>query len=356
MIKITCKNPIYVNGIIAPCGKCFSCRRKYRRQWQLRLQHELLSYEGCAMFLTLTYNKDNLPLNNTLVKKDVQDFLKRLRKYYKDIKIRYFAVGEYGDEKFRPHYHLIIYGLRAPEQKKKSSLNFKYSLFLAEKIWKKGYCYVGYVNSQCIAYVSKYILKSFVKDISSDQLEKAGMLPPFSLKSTGIGLSWLLDNIDKVVHDLKRNKTVKLFKSRTSYPRYYRKKLTEFGYFDENYFASRYYKEMDTLQDSIIQELSEAHIKLSSSNYLDISISQLFNLEKQTDLITEYHNLSLPRRYKSDLKKFPITFEVPYSVEKINDILENHWFIVYKNYISSCHDSDLKYFINTNKNWFSEYE
>lgn len=356
MIKVTCKNPIYVNGVIAPCGKCFTCRSKYRRQWQLRLQHELLSYKGCAMFLTLTYNEENLPLNNTLVKKDVQDFLKRLRKYYKDIKIRYFAAGEYGDKKFRPHYHLIIYGLKAPEQRKKSSLNFKYGLFLAEKIWKKGYCYVGYVNSQCIAYVSKYIMKSFVKNISNEKLEKAGMLPPFSLKSSGIGLTWLLNNLEQVIHDLKKYKTVRLFKSRTSYPRYYRKKLIELGYFNEDYFSSRYYKEMDSIQDSIIAELRDAHINLTSSNYLDLSISQLFTLEKQTDLSVEFRDISLPRRYRSNLKNFPVPIEIPYSVEKINDILENHWFIIYKNYVRSCHDYRLKKFRDTNKLWVSEYE
>lgn len=356
MIRISCKNPIYVNGVIAPCGKCFSCRRKYRRQWQLRLQHELLSYENCAMFLTLTYNNKNLPLNNTLVKKDVQDFIKRLRKYYSDVKIKYFAVGEYGDKKFRPHYHLIVYGLKAPENKKNSLKNFKYGLFLAEKIWKKGYCYVGYVNSQCIAYVSKYILKFFVKNISQEQLENAGMIPPFSLKSTGIGLSWLLDHLDQVVRDLKNNKTVKLFKGRTSYPRYYRKKLIEFGYFSDTYFSDRYYAEMDSIQDSIIQELSDAHIHLDHRNYLHLSLSHLFRLDRQTDLVVEYKDISIPNRYRNNLKSFPIPKEIPYSVEKINDILENHWFVVYKNYISSCCDIDLKKFRDKNKFWYSDYE
>ena len=105
MIKLSCRNPIYVKEMIVPCGKCFTCRSKYRLSWQLRLQHELLSYNYNAMFLTLTYDDDNLPTNETLVKKDVQDFIKRLRKFYNDVKIRYFAVGEYGSEKHRPHYH-----------------------------------------------------------------------------------------------------------------------------------------------------------------------------------------------------------------------------------------------------------
>ena len=189
MLTINCRNPLYIKKaeIVVPCGKCFFCRKKYRLQWQLRLQHEFVSYEGVAMFLTLTYNEENLPNDNLLIKRDVQLFIKRLRKFYKDVKIKYFAVGEYGTKKNRPHYHLIIYGLRAPENRNNSKLNFKYGLFLAERIWKKGFCHVGFVNSKCISYVSKYVMKSF---ISTDGKE----LELFTLKSTGLGLSYLLKN------------------------------------------------------------------------------------------------------------------------------------------------------------------
>ena len=281
MIKLSCRNPIYVKEMIVPCGKCFTCRSKYRLSWQLRLQHELLSYNHNAMFLTLTYNDDNLPDNETLVKKDVQNFIKRLRKFYNDVKIRYFAVGEYGTEKHRPHYHLIIYGLKAPEQKKKSILNWKYGKFLQEKIWKKGYTFVGYVDSKCISYVSKYVLKEFVKGVSVEQYKNAGLLPPFSLKSSGIGLTWLLDNIDKVLSDIKQNKPVTMYKSKVGYPRYYRKKLIEYNKVDEDFFKNRYYKDLDNMQMSILSELKEAHINLQpDKHYFNITLSQLFNIEK----------------------------------------------------------------------------
>lgn len=355
MLKITCKNLIYVNGVIAPCGKCFSCRSKYRRQWQLRLQHELLSYNGNAMFLTLTYNEENYPENHSLSKRDVQLFIKRLRKYYSDIQIRYFAVGEYGDKKMRPHYHLIIYGLRAPESKKKSILNWKYGKFIAEHIWKKGYCFVGYVNSQCIAYVSKYVLKSFVKDIPFEAFEKSGMLPPFSLKSTGIGLRWLIEHTDKVVTDLINNRTVKLFKSSTSYPRYYRKKLIEFGYFEEDYFSKKYYEEMDNIQSTIISELSDVHIHLSNRNYLNMSISDLYNCHTYRKNVSFTRRITIPGKYGlfhvTDHKEEPL-----YTQSELDDIYKNHWFIVYTNYCKSCSDIHLKNFKNKNKDWFSDYE
>lgn len=356
MIKINCRNPIFVNNVVVPCGKCFSCRKKFRTHWQLRLQHEYLSYDGCAMFLTLTYNEENYPDNNSLVKRDVQLFLKRLRKHYHDVKIRYFAVGEYGDKKHRPHYHLIIFGLRAPELKKHSVLNFNYGLFLAEHIWKKGFCHVGYVNSKCIAYVSKYVLKNFIKGKSRDDYLAAGMEPPFSLKSSGIGLQWLLCHVDVVVNDIKQEKSVKLYKSRTSYPRYYRKKLIDLGYFPEDYFSKKYYKEMDNLQSSIIHELRENHINLGSENYLDISISEFYNIDTSKKFIPVPTTINLPRRYKTDfhVNKF---IEVPrYSDEEINDILEKHWFIIYKNFCKSKNDINEKIYKEKHSNMVSEYE
>lgn len=44
-----------------------------------------------------------------LRKRDLQLFIKRLRIYLPDYDIRYFACGEYGPDKFRPHFHLLIY-------------------------------------------------------------------------------------------------------------------------------------------------------------------------------------------------------------------------------------------------------
>lgn len=370
MIKLSCRNPIYVKEMIVPCGKCFTCRSKYRLGWQLRLQHELLSYNYNAMFLTLTYNDENLPDNETLVKKDIQDFIKRLRKYYSDIKIRYFAVGEYGTERHRPHYHLIIYGLKAPEQKKKSILNFKYGKFLSEKIWKKGYTYVGYVDSKCISYVSKYVLKEFVKGVSIEQYKKSGLLPPFSLKSSGIGLTWLLENMDKVLSDIKQNKPVTMYKSKVGYPRYYRKKLIEYNKVDESFFKDRYYKDIDNMQLSIISELKEAHIHLDpAKNYFNLSLSQLFNIEKSykpvktsfdvLNFLDKSTGLNKKRAGNLCLKgiiNIPTVEFVPYTYDEICDIIENHWFIIYKKYVVMKHDLRLKGFILKNKNMVDPYE
>lgn len=67
-----------------PCGQCAGCLLERSRQWALRCVHESLMHEE-NLFLTLTYNDETLKSRDnpwTLVKKDFQDFMKRLRKKY----------------------------------------------------------------------------------------------------------------------------------------------------------------------------------------------------------------------------------------------------------------------------------
>lgn len=116
------KNPIKFEEIFnLPCGKCIGCRLDYAREWANRCMLEAKQYEFNEM-LTLTYDEENLPITTTeevaegvkiyatLVKKDVQDFLKRLRQHwlreYNWQGIRFYMCGEYGEKFGRPHYHI----------------------------------------------------------------------------------------------------------------------------------------------------------------------------------------------------------------------------------------------------------
>lgn len=98
--------------LIIPCGKCIGCRLEKSKEWGLRGLLESKQWKNNC-FVTLTYNEQNLKDKN-LVKKDIQDFLKRLRKQYKgaesriwknveEYPIRYFYSGEYGPLNLRPH-------------------------------------------------------------------------------------------------------------------------------------------------------------------------------------------------------------------------------------------------------------
>lgn len=105
-----CVSPVYVRKTsqFVPCGKCAFCIKKAIDAWCLRLGHEM-EVSSSAFFITLTYDNEHLPPNAELSKRDLQLFIKRLRKVNPGI--RYFAVGEYGTEKGRPHYHAVIFNL-----------------------------------------------------------------------------------------------------------------------------------------------------------------------------------------------------------------------------------------------------
>ena len=90
------------------CGQCMECRLAYSREWAIRITHESQMH-GSNCFLTLTYDDEHLPRYGQLVKRDLQLFFKRLRKYAG--RFRYVAAGEYGEQNRRPHFHAAIFGL-----------------------------------------------------------------------------------------------------------------------------------------------------------------------------------------------------------------------------------------------------
>lgn len=185
-IKYTDGEPFgdcYTDCIDIPCGKCIGCRLEYSRQWANRCMLEL-QYHDSAYFVTLTYNNDHLPENlivdmdsgeimqspvHTLCKRDLQLFLKRLRRYSGQ-EIRFFACGEYGSTTFRPHYHLIIFGLRLDDLKFLKQ-NFRrenyYTSDLIQKCWKNGYSLVTDVTWDTCAYVARYVTKKLTGDAAS---------------------------------------------------------------------------------------------------------------------------------------------------------------------------------------------
>nr|WEW54456.1 MAG: replication initiation protein [Microvirus Sku28] len=69
----------------------------------------LHKYKESVVELQKKVGNEYIPV---LYKKDLQRFLYKLRNYFKKLgygKLRYFAVGEYGPEHLRPHYHLLLW-------------------------------------------------------------------------------------------------------------------------------------------------------------------------------------------------------------------------------------------------------
>jgi len=141
-----------------PCRQCTGCRQEYSRQWAMRIkcEHELLNNSS---FITLTYNPENLPKHNTLVKKHFQDFMKRLRKHYFPQKIRFFHCGEYGEKTNRPHYQAILFNCTFKDAKQLPGFKLLKTSEILKKIWGKGHTSIGDVTFQSAAYVAGYVQK-----------------------------------------------------------------------------------------------------------------------------------------------------------------------------------------------------
>lgn len=144
-----------------PCGKCQGCRLEHSRIWAIRCMHESKMHED-NVFVTFTYDNANLPSNGTLVLRDFQLFFKRLRKYLKGRKVRYYGCGEYGDEFKRPHYHAILFGIDFPDKRffsENASGDKIFTSAVLDDLWSLGHCRIGSVTFDSCAYVARYCMK-----------------------------------------------------------------------------------------------------------------------------------------------------------------------------------------------------
>lgn len=144
-----------------PCGYCIGCRIKRARAWAIRCIHETQLHEQ-NWFITLTY--DDKHYQAGLEYNQIQEFIRaiRCRRRYFDVTLwqwapRYFACGEYGSVNQRPHFHLLLFGLRLHDLQPFGKDLYR-SPFI-EHHWPKGYSSIGQVSYQSAGYVARYSLK-----------------------------------------------------------------------------------------------------------------------------------------------------------------------------------------------------
>lgn len=152
-----------LSGIVQylPCGKCVGCRLERSRVWAIRCIHESKMHRENS-FITLTYDNDHLPSSGSLSVRELQLFIKRLRKRLEPLQIRHYACGEYGDLNKRPHYHAIIFGYSFPDKllySKSPAGDSIYSSVELDTVWGLGSCKIGEVNFETAAYVARYCMK-----------------------------------------------------------------------------------------------------------------------------------------------------------------------------------------------------
>lgn len=208
-----------------PCGQCLSCRLEKVADWTTRLVHESKFHDE-MMFITLTYQNDPI----TLIKKDVQNFMKRLRKSVYPKKIKFFACGEYGENYARPHYHIIVFGHEFPDKKHIKTTETGEKLYISDSLtnlWKRGICNFGNVTPASCRYVAGYVVKKITGARKDEYYQ--GRLPEFVTMSRGnrlnpensIGRQWF----DKYHNELFVDDFVIIDGKKSKIPKYYEKRM-----------------------------------------------------------------------------------------------------------------------------------
>lgn len=185
------------------CGVCRDCRLYRAREWAIRCYHEAsLHSESCV--LTLTFAKDP----GTVRKKDLQLFFKRMRKH--GLSFRYFAVGEYGENFTRPHYHVILFGKdfredRYPWKRSKKGI-LLYRSPTIEKHWTLGHSDVSDMSMEAAGYCARYTMKKIQGDLADEHYVREfhgveiPVNPEFMVcsKNPALGLGWIQKYWDEV--------------------------------------------------------------------------------------------------------------------------------------------------------------
>lgn len=236
-----CKNPVRLSennegakkreAGTFPCGKCRACRIQRSREWAVRMYHEIGYHDG-SVFVTLTYDEETVPYRTdmaptetTLKKEDAVEFIKKLREIVYPRKIKYYLVGEYGENNTkRPHFHVVLFGIRLFEHKVypedgawKCEDGPVVKAWSSKRFGKKGNVVLGTATYDSVRYVADYIHKKLYGKAAIQD----GRLQPFSMQSQGIGRRYALENREKITEELG----CKIRGVEVGLPRYYVKVL-----------------------------------------------------------------------------------------------------------------------------------
>ncbi|WNK14510.1 MAG: replication initiator protein [Microvirus sp.] len=219
-----------------PCGRCIGCKLEYARQWGVRCLHEQ-KYHSESCFLTLTYDSEQLPDLGTLVPVHLDKFHKSLRNhveyYYPFVpQLKWFACGEYGTRRQRPHYHSCIFGFDFFDKQKFKSLPSGEVLYISDtlqSLWPYGQATLGALTQASAEYTARYAAKKLTREEQEKKYQSLDLRTgeigklheEFSRMSKGIGLRHYLQYgcsiypVDSVVVGGRQAKP----------PRYYDKRL-----------------------------------------------------------------------------------------------------------------------------------
>lgn len=230
--------PLDYEYIKVPCGKCVGCRSANAKSWSVRAYQEAQMHKDNC-FITLTYADDSdIVLDDPLCLfslryRHFQLFMKKLRKEYKNDKIRFIVSGEYGTQSGRAHWHAILFGFDFPDKKlETTSKGYRhFSSSTLSKLWPHGLVDIANVDYGTCQYVAQYVLKKLPDmddpiylDFKGQKLEFTDRCPEIVRMSNrrGIGYQWFEKYGEQSVLNqqiLIKNNSGKPIKCRP--PRYY---------------------------------------------------------------------------------------------------------------------------------------
>lgn len=203
---ITYRNRLAEKGLEPfsfPCRKCLPCRLNISREKAIRAVHEAKTYGDRNIFLTLTYNDENLKSPH-LQYEDWQRFIDTLRQNVKrkitcpelkkQLYIPYMVTGEYGEKNKRPHWHAILFNYRPNDEVYKYTTDQGekvYESATIHKLWNKGNIEYGSVTMDSAGYVARYAAKKLVH--GKDQEHDFHPIHKTSSRRA-IGRSWIEQN------------------------------------------------------------------------------------------------------------------------------------------------------------------
>lgn len=322
-----CKKMVQSKGVVHPCGQCTFCRINRKRDWISRLLLEAACHP-INQFWTLTYEEETLPTElapaaatdrksgvdfqeehgsrnadgqkqsvrlhvpgsqqrseldaatkqlGTLFQPDLARFFKRIRRRHGEF--RYYAVGEYGEKRGRPHYHVLAFGLGLRPESLRDA-------------WQMGHVHIGSVEAASINYCVEYALKREKREELID-LRRA---PEFAVMSRNPGIgAYALSEFRQAILRSKPLPTGELLipdhftllGKNYPVPRFLRNLLEEEGFVYAPEATRRYVGDKEVLSALLARsklavnefkkyevlfdpEKKEEHIQLSQTNYEEI--------------------------------------------------------------------------------------
>lgn len=194
-----CIKPCYLDdGTEVACRYCWQCKENRVNDLVGRCIAES-RYAKKTYAVTLTYAQEAGVNAVTLIYKDIQVFLKRLRRRYG--KVRYICAGEYGTEKGRAHWHIgLFFYEKDPEPQNMPQLRFGEDLPPNEyrvdwEPWEHGFSYfqMPQFDGGDFRYLMKYAIKDQDLD-SSDRKLSMSKKPP-------LGHQFMMDLAERHVEE-----------------------------------------------------------------------------------------------------------------------------------------------------------